>query len=90
MFNPQPMLKDIINPFFIGFDAMSIAPENFEQAMIIHMVRRLPKATWKISDWYQVRMSLDFSIDLSALSKKLEPQIYELCFLRDEVRYFQS
>lgn len=24
----------------------SITPENFEQAMIIHMVRRLPKATW--------------------------------------------
>jgi len=24
----------------------SITPENFEQAMIVHMVRRLPKATW--------------------------------------------
>ncbi len=47
---------------------------------------------WKIEDWdagwYQIRMSLGVSIDLSALSAKLEPQIYELGFLRDEVRYF--
>ena len=37
---------------------------------------------------YQIRMALGVSIDLSALSAKLEPQIYELGFLRDEVRYF--
>ena len=47
---------------------------------------------WKIADWdagfYQVRMSLGASIDLTELSKKLLPQIYELGFLRDEVRYF--
>ena len=47
---------------------------------------------WKIADWdagwYQVRMSLGATIDLSALSAKLLPQIYELGFLRDEVKYF--
>ena len=55
-------------------------------------LERLDVARWKISDWdagwYQIRMSLGVSIDLSSLSKKLEPQIYELGFLRDEVRYF--
>lgn len=49
---------------------------------------------FKITDWdagwYQIRMSLGATIDLSALSKKLLPQIYELGFLRDEVRYFKS
>lgn len=25
---------------------ISVTPENFEQAMVVHMVRRLPKATW--------------------------------------------
>ena len=49
---------------------------------------------WKISDWdagwYQVRMALGATVDLSALSAKLEPQIYELGFLRDEVRYFDA
>ena len=25
---------------------ISVTPENFEQCMIVHMVRRLPKATW--------------------------------------------
>ena len=47
---------------------------------------------WKISDWdagwYQIRMSLGAKLSLEELSKKLEPQIYELGFLRDEVRYF--
>ena len=55
-------------------------------------LERLDVERWKITDWdagwYQIRMSLGISIDLSALSKKLEPQIYELGFLRDEVRYF--
>ena len=47
---------------------------------------------WKIEDWdagyYQVRMALGASLNLEALSDKLLPQIYELGFLRDEVRYF--
>ena len=55
-------------------------------------LERLDVERWKISDWdagwYQIRMSLGISIDLSELSKKLEPQIYELGFLRDAVRYF--
>lgn len=55
-------------------------------------LERLDVLRWKISDWdagwYQIRMSLGASVDLTALSKKLEPQIYELGFLRDEVRYF--
>lgn len=52
----------------------------------------LDVARWKISDWdvgwYQIRMALGATVDLSALSEKLLPQIYELGFLRDEVRYF--
>lgn len=47
---------------------------------------------WKIADWdagwYQIRMALGESVSLEALSAKLLPQIYELGFLRDEVRYF--
>ena len=55
-------------------------------------LEKLDVARWKIEEWdagwYQIRMSLCVSIDLSTLSAKLEPQIYELGFLRDEVRYF--
>ena len=55
-------------------------------------LNKLDLARWKIEDWdagwYQIRMSLGATIDLSVLSEKLEPQIYELGFLRDEVRYF--
>ena len=55
-------------------------------------LKRLDVRKWKIDNWdagwYQVRMSLDATIDLSALKEKLLPQIYELGFLRDEVRYF--
>jgi hypothetical protein len=47
---------------------------------------------WKIEDWdagwYQIRTALGESVSLKILSEKLEPQIYELGFLRDEVRYF--
>ncbi|MBR3049888.1 MAG: hypothetical protein IKG61_00370 [Selenomonadaceae bacterium] len=47
---------------------------------------------WKIDDWdagwYQVRMALNAKLTLDELTNKLEPQIYELGFLRDEVRYF--
>ena len=55
-------------------------------------LNKLDVAHWKIeawdAGWYQIRMSLGDTVDLSELSKKLEPQIYELGFLRDEVRYF--
>lgn len=55
-------------------------------------LNRLDTRKYKIADWdagwYQVRMSLSATIDLSALSAKLLPQIYELGFLRDEVKYF--
>ncbi len=55
-------------------------------------LERLDVARWKIESWdagwYQIRMSLGVLIDLSELSKKLEPQIYEFGFLRDEVHYF--
>ena len=50
-------------------------------------VERLKIEDWD-AGWYQVRMSLGVSIDLGALSTKLLPQIYELGFLRDEIRYF--
>ena len=53
---------------------------------------RLDVRKWKIENWdagwYQIRKSLGASVDLTALSAKLLPQIYELGFLRDEVRYF--
>lgn len=57
-------------------------------------------AKWKIFDWdagwYQVRMSLKeigydfekFSALHKLLGEKILPQIYELGFLRDEVKYF--
>ena len=55
-------------------------------------LNKLDVTRWKIESWdagwYQIRMSLNATIDLSELTKKLEPQIYELGFLRDEVRYF--
>jgi len=55
-------------------------------------MERLDVFRWKITDWdagwYQIRMSLGISVDLSSLSKKLEPKIYELGFLRDEVIKF--
>ena len=55
-------------------------------------LERLDVAKWKISTWdtgwYQIRMALGATLSLEALSAKLEPQIYELGFLRDEVRYF--
>ncbi len=31
---------------YVSAGALSVTPENFSQCMIIHMVRRLPKATW--------------------------------------------
>ncbi|MBQ6132345.1 MAG: hypothetical protein IJL12_08420 [Selenomonadaceae bacterium] len=55
-------------------------------------LEKLDVERWKITDWdagwYQVRMSLDAKLSLEELTNKLEPQIYELGFLRDEVRYF--
>ena len=57
---------------------------------------RLDLREWKIESWdagfYQIRKALgDWEIlrePMRALGAKLEPQIYELGFLRDEVRYF--
>ncbi len=55
-------------------------------------LERLDVRRWKIeawdAGWYQVRNALDAKINLDALSTKLLPQIYELGFLRDEVKYF--
>lgn len=55
-------------------------------------LNKLDVHKWKIDNWdagwYQVRMSLDAKLSLEELSAKLLPQIYELGFLRDEVRYF--
>jgi hypothetical protein len=31
---------------YVSAGAMSVTPENFEQAMVVHAVRRIPKATW--------------------------------------------
>lgn len=73
------------------------AREIFSAARTIYQkffaeLETLDVTRWKISDWdagwYQVRMALNATLDLSALSKKLLPQIYELGFLRDEVKYF--
>ena len=50
-------------------------------------VRRWKIETWD-AGWYQIRMALEARIDLTTLSEKLLPQIYELGFLRDEVKYF--
>lgn len=59
-------------------------------------LKELDRKKWKIEDydagWYQVRMSLE-DIDevkkrLGELGEKIEPLIYELGFLRDEVEYF--
>ena len=57
---------------------------------------RLDLREWKIESWdagfYQIRKALgDWEIlraPLKILSEKLEPQIYALGFLRDEVKYF--
>jgi len=55
-------------------------------------LERLDVARWKIESWdagwYQIRMSLGATLNLEELSAKLLPQVYELGFLRDEVRYF--
>jgi hypothetical protein len=31
---------------YVSAGALSVIPENFEQAMVVHAVRRIPKATW--------------------------------------------
>ena len=55
-------------------------------------LENLNRKKYRVEDWgagwYQVRMSLGAAVDLTALSAKLLPQIYELVFLRDEVIYF--
>lgn len=52
---------------YVSAGAFSIIPENFEKAMIVHTVRRLPKATW-INDRDQFlqpdkELSKDFTTD---------------------------
>lgn len=78
-------------------DFSSEAREIFSAARTIYKkffaeLERLDVRRWKIeawdAGWYQVRNALDAKINLDALSKKLLPQIYELGFLRDEVKYF--
>jgi len=59
-------------------------------------LKELDRKKWKIEDWdagwYQVRMSLgdigEVKERLLELSQKIEPLIYELGFLRDEVLYY--
>ena len=59
-------------------------------------ITRLDLREWKIESWdagfYQIRKALgDWEIlraPLKILAEKLEPQIYALGFLRDEVKYF--
>lgn len=36
----------ILSSPYVSAGALSVTPNNFEKAMIIHTVRRLPKATW--------------------------------------------
>lgn len=36
----------ILSGPYVSAGAFSVTPENFEQSMIIHAVRRIPKATW--------------------------------------------
>ena len=31
---------------FVSAGALSVTPENFEKSMVVHAVRRIPKATW--------------------------------------------
>ncbi len=50
-------------------------------------VRKFKIENWD-AGWYQIRMSLGETLSLEKLSAKLLPQIYELGFLHDEVRYF--
>lgn len=59
-------------------------------------LKELDRKKWKIEDWdagwYQARMSLGDVFEVKGrllkLSQKIEPLIYELGFLRDEVLYY--
>ena len=77
----------------LSIEAQSVLNEGRELYRKFYAeLERLDVVRWKIEDWdagwYQVRMSLGATINLTELSRKLEPQIYELGFLRDEVKYF--
>ena len=77
----------------LSIEAQSVLNEGRELYRKFYAeLERLDVGRWKIEDWdagwYQVRMSLGATINLTELSRKLEPQIYELGFLRDEVKYF--
>lgn len=36
----------ILSGPYVSAGALSVTPDNFEQCMVVHMARRLPKATW--------------------------------------------
>ncbi|MBR5913387.1 MAG: hypothetical protein IKZ58_03350 [Selenomonadaceae bacterium] len=44
-FSNQTFTSLLSGPY-VSAGAMSVTPENFEESMIIHAVRRIPKATW--------------------------------------------
>ncbi|MBR1805296.1 MAG: hypothetical protein IJ774_02790, partial [Selenomonadaceae bacterium] len=60
----------------------------FAQISTLDLPRRKIE-TWD-AGWYQIRMALGATVDLSALSAKLLPQIYEFGFLRDELKLFDA
>ena len=78
--------------------AVLSAGKEVYQKFYAYFELKVDAARWKITDWdagwYQVRMSLEKLDNLPAafkvLSEKLLPQIYELGFLRDEVKYFEE
>jgi hypothetical protein len=39
-------LTSFLSGPYVSAGALSVTPENFEQAMVVHAVRRIPKATW--------------------------------------------
>ena len=55
-------------------------------------LENLDRKKYRVEDWdagyYQVRMSLGESVNIKNLGEKILPQIYELGFLRDEMKYF--
>ena len=71
-------------------DVLSAGREVYKK--FFAQISTLELSRWKIDDWdagwYQIRMALGATVDLSALSTKLKPQIYELGFLRDELKLF--
>ena len=73
-------------------DVLSAGREVYKKFFAQISTLDLPR--WKIetwdAGWYQIRMALGATVDLSALSAKLLPQIYEFGFLRDELKLFDA